>query len=61
MPKASDGVVSERDLFSLQRVGLRQIRQSIDGARNVEALQQAAADVRQLAFNMLAQALAPSN
>ncbi|PKO36205.1 MAG: nucleotidyltransferase [Betaproteobacteria bacterium HGW-Betaproteobacteria-6] len=49
------GVVSERDLFSLQRVGLRQIRQSIDGAHNVEALQQAAADVRQLAFNMLAQ------
>ena len=51
------GVVSERDLFSLQRVGLRQIRQSIDGARNVEALQQAAADVRQLAFNMLAQGI----
>lgn len=49
------GVVSERDLFSLQRVGLRQIRQSIDSARNVEALQQAAADVRQLSFNMLAQ------
>ena len=51
------GVVSERDLFSLQRVGLRQIRQSIDGAHNVEALQQAAADVRQLAFNMLAQGI----
>ncbi len=49
------GVVSERDLFSLQRVGLRQIRQSIDGAQNIEALQQSAADVRQLAFNMLAQ------
>src|SRR5574343_1783068 len=49
------GVGSERDRFSLQRVGLRQIRQSIDSARNVEALQQAAADVRQLAFNMLAQ------
>lgn len=49
------GVVSERDLFSLQRVGLRQIRQSIDGARNVESLQHSAADVRQLAFNMLAQ------
>ena len=49
------GVVSERDLFSLQRVGLRQIRQSIDGATDVEALQQAAADVRQLSFNMLAQ------
>jgi len=49
------GVVSERDLFALQRVGLRQIRQSIDGAHNVEVLQQSAADVRQLAFNMLAQ------
>lgn len=49
------GVVSERDLFSLQRVGLRQIRQAIDGAHNVEALQHAAADVRQLSFNMLAQ------
>jgi CBS domain-containing protein len=49
------GVISERDLFSLQRVGLRQIRQSIDGARNVESLQHSAADVRQLAFNMLAQ------
>ncbi len=49
------GVVSERDLFSLQRVGLRQIRQSIDSASDVEALQQAAADVRQLSFNMLAQ------
>jgi len=49
------GVVSERDLFSLQRVGLRQIRQAIDGAHNVEVLQHAAADVRQLSFNMLAQ------
>jgi len=49
------GVVSERDLFALQRVGLRQIRQSIDSAHNVEALQQSAADVRQLSFNMLAQ------
>ena len=52
-----NGVVSERDLFSLQRVGLRQIRQSIDGARNVESLQHSAADVRQLAFNMLAQGI----
>ena len=51
------GVVSERDLFSLQRVGLSQIRQSIDSARDVEALLQSAADVRQLAFNMLAQGI----
>jgi len=48
------GVVSERDLFALQRVGLRQIRQTIESAANVEALQQSAADVRQLLFNMLA-------
>lgn len=51
------GVVSERDLFALQRVGLRQIRQAIEGAATVEALQHAATDVRQLAFNMLAQGI----
>jgi len=49
------GVVSERDLFALQRVGLRQIRQSIEAAPDLETLRQASADVRQLAFNMLAQ------
>jgi CBS domain-containing protein len=49
------GVVSERDLFTLQRVGLRQIRQSIEGAQDIAALKQAGADVRQLALNMLAQ------
>lgn len=49
------GVVSERDLFALQRVGLRQIRQSIEAARDVATLREAAGDVRQLAFNMLAQ------
>ncbi|MBI4742615.1 MAG: CBS domain-containing protein [Betaproteobacteria bacterium] len=49
------GVVSERDLFTLQRVGLRQIRQSIDRAADLETLCQAASDVRQLATNMLAQ------
>ena len=51
------GVVSERDLFALQRVGLRQIRQTIESAPNVESLQQSAADVRQLSFNMLAQGI----
>jgi CBS domain-containing protein len=49
------GVVSERDLFTLQRVGLRQIRQTIEGATDIETLKQAGADVRQLALNMLAQ------
>ena len=51
------GVVSERDLFALQRVGLRQIRQAIEEAPDVAALQQSATDVRQLAFNMLAQGI----
>ena len=49
------GVVSERDLFTLQRVGLRQIRQSIDGATDIDMLLQASADVRQLSLNLLAQ------
>ena len=51
------GVVSERDLFALQRVGLRQVRHSIESAVDVESLQQSAADVRQLSFNMLAQGI----
>lgn len=51
------GVVSERDLFSLQRTGLRQIRQRIETAADLAALQAAAADVRQLACNMLAQGI----
>ncbi|MRD71864.1 CBS domain-containing protein [Rhodocyclus tenuis] len=49
------GVVSERDLFALQRVGLRQIRQSIETAPDIRLLCQAASDVRRLALNMLAQ------
>jgi len=49
------GVISERDLFTLQRVGLRQIRQSIDTSTDLDMLRQAASDVRQLALNMLAQ------
>lgn len=51
------GVVSERDLFALQRVGLRQIRQAIESAPDVESLKASAADVRQLSFNMLAQGI----
>ena len=49
------GVVSERDLFTLQRVGLRQIRQTIDSATTIDMLLQASHDVRQLSLNMLAQ------
>jgi CBS domain-containing protein len=48
-------VVSEKDLFALQRVGLRQISTAIRGAQDLDTLRQAAADIRQLARNMLAQ------
>jgi CBS domain-containing protein len=52
------GVISEKDLFSLQRVGLRQISASIRGAATLEALKQTAHDIRQLAHNMMAQGVA---
>ena len=49
------GVVSERDLFALQRVGLGQVRRAIESAQDVDALKQALHDVQQSVFNMLAQ------
>lgn len=49
------GVISERDLFALQRVGLGQVRRAIESAENVGSLKAALRDVRQSAFNMLAQ------
>ena len=52
------GIISEKDLFSLQRVGLRQISASIRGAATLEALKQSAHDIRQLAHNMMAQGVA---
>ncbi len=52
------GLVTEKDLFALQRVGLRQIGMTIRHAQHVEALQQAAADIRNMAHNMMAQGVA---
>jgi CBS domain-containing protein len=49
------GVVSERDLFSLQRIGLTEISTSIRAARSVAELPAIAADIRALAHAMLAQ------
>jgi len=49
------GVVSERDLFSLQRISLRQVRAGIEGAADVEGLHRASRDIRQLALNLIAQ------
>lgn len=53
------GLVSEKDLFALQRVGLRQIGSAIRHAETVGVLQQAAADIRKMAHNMMAQGVAP--
>ena len=49
------GMVSGRDLFALQRMGLRQVSASIRSARDVEALRLGAADIRRLARNLLGQ------
>ena len=49
------GVVSERDLFAMQRVGLRNVRKVIAAAADIDTLSQAAADVRHLCLNMLSQ------
>lgn len=49
------GVVSERDLFAMQRIGLRNVRKVIEGARGIEELARAAGDVRRLCLNMLNQ------
>lgn len=49
------GVVSEKDLFSLQRVGVTRISSNIRAAESLLPLQAAAGDIRQLAHNMLAQ------
>lgn len=47
------GVVSERDLFSIQRTTLRQLPQAIASADDIGALVQVASDIRHLASDML--------
>lgn len=49
------GVISERDLFALQRTGLSQVRRAIESAKSIDDLRQALAEVRLLAYDMLAQ------
>ena len=51
------GVISERDLFSLQRTGVREIHDTIAHAKDAAALEAPAAGVRQLARNLLAQGM----
>lgn len=49
------GVVSERDLFALQRIGIGYIHRTIESAPNVGALAPAIKDIHQFAMNMLVQ------
>lgn len=52
------GVVTERDLFALQRLGVRSIHRTIAAASGLEALQQAARDIRSLARALVAEGAA---
>lgn len=52
------GVISERDLFALQRVGIRSIYRVIAGASGLEELQQAARDIRSLARSLVGEGVA---
>ncbi len=52
------GVVSERDLFSLQRLSLRELASAIRRAPSIGALVQCAADVRALSHALVAQGVA---
>jgi CBS domain-containing protein len=49
------GVVSQNDLFNLQRIGIREISADIRDAADVEALARSSRDIRQLAERMLRQ------
>ena len=52
------GIVSERDLFGLQRVGLRHLSASLRQADSVAALIALSKDIRELTHNMMAQGVA---
>jgi len=52
------GVVSERDLFALQRVSMRNVLTAIDSAASVDELRVPAADIVALADNLVAQGAA---
>jgi len=52
------GVVSQDDLFALQRVGVREVSAEIQAAGDVPALQGAARSIRRLADGLVAQGIA---
>ncbi len=52
------GVVSERDLFGLHRLSVREISSALRRAKDAAALQQCAADIRGLSHALVAQGVA---
>ena len=52
------GVVSERDLFVLQRMSVRELTSAILRAPDIETLRRAAADIRALSHSLVAQGVA---
>ena len=49
------GAVNERDLFTLQRVSMRQVIEELHGAGSLQELERVADDIRRLTGNLLAQ------
>ena len=49
------GILSERDLFALQRLSLKQVSTAIRAALDIDTLRMAAADIRRFARALLAQ------
>jgi CBS domain-containing protein len=49
------GIVSQNDLFALQRVGVKEISQEIRDAKDLASLQHSAGDIRRLAQTMIEQ------
>lgn len=52
------GVISERDLFAMQRLTVRQLAVSLRRAQDVGGLAAVAADIRRLSFHLVAQGVA---
>lgn len=52
------GVISERDLFALQRIGLTDIAHGIEAAKNLDDLSLSLVQIKKLAKNMMLQGVA---
>ncbi len=49
------GLISEKDLFAMQRIGLRQVGVAIGEAKDIDALARLAEDIREMTRALLAQ------